>query len=124
MKIAKSIFWALCWAMIAVGCAVDKTIDEPINNVETLLTGDYVRLNFATDNDDVAGNTDAMRSVWDDAKGSGNLAFKWESVDIDSEKTGELIFVVSDGKSAISSKTPSQADFSYSGLSVDRKSVV
>ena len=119
MKIAKSIFWALCWAMIAVGCAVDKTIDEPINNVETLLTGDYVRLNFATDSDDVvAGNTDETRSVWDDAKGSGNLAFKWESVDIDSEKTGELILVVSDGKNAISSKTPSQADASYSGLSV------
>ena len=116
MNTIKSIFLALCWAMIAFGCSVDKTIDDSINGAETLQSGEYVRLNLSTNSDDVT--SDATRNVWEDAKGSGNLAFKWESVDINSDKTSQLTFVLSNGKSAIVSKTPSQADASYSGLSV------
>ena len=122
MKIAKSIFWALCFSVVLLGCATDATVDEPINekinDSEALLKEGYVRLSLSTDGEDVTNGSDATRNVWDDTKGSGNLAFEWESVDINSDKTNNLIFVLSDGKNAISCKTPSQADASYSGLSV------
>ncbi|MBP3550276.1 MAG: metallophosphoesterase [Alistipes sp.] len=124
MNINKCLFWVLSLAIMTVSCVADQTIDEPINGLindsTTISDGEYVRLNLSTDNDDVAPtSSDTTRAVWDDAKGSGNLPFKWESVDIDSEMTSKLSLILSDGTNPVLGTNSSQTgEVSYSGLSV------
>ena len=118
MKFHKIIFWMFGLAVLAVGC----TADQPINDFDNDPTSEYVRLNLFSGNDnDATTGSAATRAVWDDSKGSGNLIFKWESVDIDSDKTNSLSFILSNGKDPILGRTTSQnyaSEISYSGLAV------
>ena len=113
MKINKIIYWALGLAAVAASCNVNELVDE-----SELPEGAYVRLNFSSGAEAPAKGADT-RAVWNDAQGTGNLTFNWESVDIDSEEAGKMALIISDGSRPISSKAPSQDQATtYSGLSV------
>lgn len=113
MKINKIIYWMLGLAAVATGCNVNELVDE-----SELPEGAYVRLNFSSGAEAPAKGADT-RAVWNDAQGTGNLTFNWESVDIDSDEASKMALIISDGSRPISSKAPSQNQSStYSGLSV------
>ena len=113
MKINKIIYWMLGLAAVATSCNVNELVDET-----ELPEGAYVRLNFSSGAEAPAKGADT-RAVWNDAQGTGNLTFNWESVDIDSEEASKMALIISDGSGPISSKAPSQNQSStYSGLSV------
>lgn len=120
MNIKKIAFWVLCLA-VALGCTPDKPTDEP----QDIPLETYSRLNLlsgcgynaATDDSEIT------RAVWDDEKGEGGLILKWESVDIDSDRTNMLSFVLADAEKPILGTTSPDPDaaedgVSYSGLSV------
>ena len=113
MKINKIIYWALGLAAVAASCNVNELVGET-----EFPEGAYVRLNFSSGAATPAKGADT-RAVWNDAQGTGNLTFNWESVDIDSEEAGKMALIISDGSRPISSKAPSQDQATtYSGLSV------
>ena len=100
-------------AVIASSC----TVNELTNETE-LPEGTSVRLNFSSD-PSAPPQSDATRASWEDPKGSGNLTFKWEKVDIDSEEADEQVLIVTDGEKPVSVKvTSNEEPVSYSGLSV------
>lgn len=120
MKLKKFMLGLLGMAAVVTSC----TPGEPTSNTNTPPepTTEYVQLNLfsgcglTATTDDV----DMTRASWDDASGSGNMTLKWESVAFDSEKTGELALIISDGTAPIMSKTDETSDeeFSYSGMAV------
>ena len=113
MKINKIIFVMLGLAVIVSGCTVNE-----LTNESDLPEGAIVRLNFSSDAS-APSQGEATRAAWEDSKGSGNLTFKWETVDIDSEEADEQVLIISDGKKPVSVKIPSREESaSYSGLSI------
>ena len=124
MNIKKILFGVLGLAVVATSC----TPSEPIDDTEKIPTiEEYVRLNFFSGcgynaaTDDVEATRAA---VWDDTQGSGSFTLKWESVDIDSDKTAELALILTDGespilgKSAATSEAEDNQEATYSGMSV------
>ena len=112
MKIYKIISWMVGLAVVVSSCTVNEMTDE-----SELPQGDIVRLNFSSDPSTPQG--EATRAVWEDSKGSGNLTFKWENVDIDSEEADEQVLIITDGEKPVSVKIPSKEEtVSYSGLSI------
>lgn len=100
-------------AVIASSC----TVNELTNETE-LPEGTLVRLSFSSD-PSAAPQSEATRASWEDSKGSGNLTFRWEKVDIDSEESDEQVLIVTDGEKPVSVKvTSNEEPVSYSGLSV------
>lgn len=113
MKINKIIAGMVGLAVIASSC----TVNELTNETE-LPEGTSVRLNFSSD-PAAPPQSDATRASWEDPKGSGNLTFKWEKVDIDSEEADEQVLIITDGEKPVSVKvTSNEEPASYSGLSV------
>jgi hypothetical protein len=123
MKLKKFMFGLLGMAMVVASCTQSEPVDNTNNtNTPPEPTTEYVQLNlFSGCGLTTATNdTDMTRASWDDASGSGNMTLKWESVAFDSEKTGELALIISDGEVPIMSKTDESSDeeFTYSGMAV------
>ena len=113
MKINKIISGMACLAVIASSC----TVNELTNQTE-LPEGTSVRLNFSSD-PSAPPQGESTRASWEDSKGSGNLTFRWEKVDIDSEESDEQVLIVTDGEKPVSVIVSSKEEpVSYSGLSV------
>ena len=113
MKINNILLAMLGLAVIAPSCSVKELINEG-----EMPEGAIVRLTFSSD-PLVQQQDEATRAMWEDSKGSGNLTFKWENVDIDSDETVKQALIVSDGTNPISVKVPSQEEpATFSGLAI------
>ena len=100
--------------MVASSCAVNE-INEP-----ELPAGEYVRLSLSG-GDGSTDPTGETRATWDDPNGKGSLGFKWESVDIESDETNELLMIVSNGTSALTNQATPEAGangLTYTGAAV------
>lgn len=124
MNLNKITTWILALALVASSCINEEPITDP--EPEPTPAEEYVRLNLSSGCGYLSATNDseATRSiVWCDDRGDGNLTLKWEGVDIDSEKTNSLAFILTDGKKPIYGKTSAEADttevaLSYSGLAI------
>lgn len=104
--------------MVAIGCTPDEPINEP--EVIPTPTEEYLRLNFISGCGYNASTEDSEVSrgaAWRDDDGEGDLILKWESVAIESEKTNDFAFIISDGEKPIYGKTTAEADSSEAGSS-------
>ena len=101
MNFNKPLLWILCVTLVAASC----TANDPIENVETPPTKEYVRLNLfgGCGHNAATEDSEVTRIVWNDSEGSGNLTLKWEQND-------KLSLVVSDGEKPIMSRESSQPD--------------
>ena len=130
MKTFKSFAWMLVLALVVLGCTPNQPIDEPTDNpIEEPTPApveEYLRLNLMSGCGHNAATEDVEATrgvVWDDTKGSGDMALKWESVAIDSEATSKFAFVLSDGEKPIAGyatekPTEEEVGVALSGLAV------
>ena len=124
MKTFKFYLWVLGLVMV-VGCTPDQPIDEPTNDPVPAPVEEYVRVNLMSGcgHNAATEDSDVTRAVFDDSKGSGDMALKWESVAIDSKSANKIAFVLSDGEKPIEGYTTSQPteedkSLAHSGLAV------
>ena len=96
MKINKIISLVIGLAIVTSSCTVNEF------NEQVLPAGEYVRLSLS--GGDGATAPTGSRAIWDDPNGKGSLSFKWETVEIDSDKTENLTLVVSDGVTALANQ--------------------
>ena len=85
MKTFKFYLLVLGLVMLVVGCTpeqpIDEPIDEPIENPLPTPVEEYVRLNMMSGcgHNAAAEDVEATRlAVFDDSKGCGDMALKWE----------------------------------------------
>ena len=107
MKTFKFYLLVLGLVMLVVGCTpeqpIDEPIDEPIENPLPTPVEEYVRLNLMSGCGYNAATEDVEATrlaVFDDSKGGGDMALKWESI-ADDSATNILAFVLSDGEKPI-----------------------
>ena len=113
MKLNKIILGMVGLAVVASSCTVNELTDG-----SELPEGALVRLNFSSDPSATAKD-EVTRAVWEDSKGSGNLTFRWENIDIDSEDADDQVLILTDGEKPISVNYPSTEEaVSFSGFSV------
>ena len=129
MKTFKFYLWILGLALMIVGCTPDQPIDEPIDDPTEEPTPapveEYVRLNLMSGCGHNAATEDVeatRAAVFDDSKGSGDMALKWESITDDSA-TNPFVFVLSDGEKPIlgyatEQPTAEEVGVALSGLAV------
>ena len=128
MRTYKFLLWVLGLVMV-VGCTPDQPVDEPIDppTEEPAPTPveEYVRVNLMSGCGHNAATEDVeatRAAVFDDSKGSGDMALKWESITDDSA-TNSLVFVLSDGEKPIAGyatgkPTAEEVGVALSGLAV------
>lgn len=93
MKFKNIIYLIFGFGVVGSSCIIDEPIKEPEAPAE-----EYVRVRFSSK---------ATRAVWTDEQGEGDLIFKWESTSPDSEESGNLSLVISDGNRPLDSwETP------------------
>ena len=109
MKINGFISYMALLAVLFSGCSVNVMEDD----FEVPSTSEHVRLQLRGGDD---AETAGTRAVWNDVLGDGNLKFRWDRVDEDSEDLNRLSLILSDGENPVS--TSSGADNCLTSLMV------
>ena len=106
MKTFKFYLLVLGLLLLVVGCVPDQPTDQPVDEPtdEPVPVEEYLRLNLMSGCGHNAATEDieaTRAAIFDDSKGDGDMALKWESVADDSDATNELAFILSDGEKPI-----------------------